>query len=136
MIDSEKELIETIFSISFNKFSELLLAFTCARAIGNLWIIWLNVNLLTLFRWVFSGSTHGYGGGGQAKRRLTLKICHTYPTKMKLGTVIPCLKKIQKYIINVTQPLSSADINIFSLETSKFCNTRNIDIDCFLIYNF
>ena len=24
------------------------------------------------------------------------KICHTYPTMMKLGTVIPYLKKIQK----------------------------------------
>ena len=26
------------------------------------------------------------------------KICYTYPTKMKLGTVIPYLKKIQKNI--------------------------------------
>ena len=24
------------------------------------------------------------------------KVCHTYPTTMKLGTVIPYLKKIQK----------------------------------------
>ena len=31
------------------------------------------------------------------KRPLPLpKICHTYPTVMKLGTVIPYLKKIQK----------------------------------------
>ena len=31
-----------------------------------------------------------------AKRPPVPKICHTYPTMMKLGTVIPCLKKIQK----------------------------------------
>ena len=33
--------------ISFNKFSELLLAFTCARVIGNLWSICLGVNILS-----------------------------------------------------------------------------------------
>ena len=32
---------------------------------------------------------------GGAKRPLP-KICHAYPTMMKLGTVIPYLKKIQK----------------------------------------
>ena len=37
------------------------------------------------------GATHGWGG------RPTLpKICHTYPTMMKLGTLIPSLKKNQK----------------------------------------
>ena len=35
------------------------------------------------------------GGGGREKAPLP-KICHTYPTVMKLGTVIPYLKKIQK----------------------------------------
>ena len=33
--------------ISLNKFSELLPAFTCARAIGNLWNICLCVNILS-----------------------------------------------------------------------------------------
>ena len=42
------------------------------------------------------------------------EICHTYPTMMKLGTVIPHLKKIQKFINHVTHPLSSADITIFT----------------------
>ena len=37
----------TISLISFNKFSELLLAFTCARAIGNLWSNCLGVNILS-----------------------------------------------------------------------------------------
>ena len=33
--------------------------------------------------------------GGSKKVPLS-KICHTYPTLIKLGTVIPYLKKIQK----------------------------------------
>ena len=39
----------------------------------------------------------GGGGGARSKKALfpLAKICHTYPTMMKLGTVIP-LKKIQK----------------------------------------
>ena len=40
----------------------------------------------------FFGATHGCGGGGgRAKRSPSLKAksCHTYPTMMKLGTVIP-----------------------------------------------
>ena len=37
------------------------------------------------------------------------KICHPYPTIMKLGTVIPYLKK---YMNHVTHTLTSADISI------------------------
>ena len=36
------------------------------------------------------------GGWGGGKKAPLPKICHTYPTMMKLGTVIPYLKKIQK----------------------------------------
>ena len=32
----------------------------------------------------------------EGKRGPLPKICHTYPTMMKLGTVIPYLKNIQK----------------------------------------
>ena len=49
------------------------------------------------------------------------KICFTYPTKTKCGTVLSCLKKIEKYMNHVTHPLSSAYIYIFSPEISKFC---------------
>ena len=35
-------------------------------------------------------------GGGRAKRPPFPKICRTHPAVMKLGTVIPYLKKIQK----------------------------------------
>ena len=58
-------------------------------------------------------------GGGE--RLLLPKICHTYPAMIKLGTVIPYLKNIQKYINHVTHLLSSADISIFPPEISKFC---------------
>ena len=34
--------------ISFSKFSDVLSAFTCTRAIGNLWSICLGVNILIL----------------------------------------------------------------------------------------
>ena len=59
--------------------------------------------------------------GVGAKRPLP-KICPKYLTKMKLGTVILHLKKIQKIFINhVIHPLNSADISIFSPEISNFC---------------
>ena len=35
-------------------------------------------------------------GGGEGQKAPLSKICHTYPTLMKLGAVIPYLKKIQK----------------------------------------
>ena len=57
-------------------------------------------------------------GGG--KKASLPKICHTYPTMMKVVTFIPYLKKIQK----TYKPLSSADISNFSLEISNFCNIR------------
>ena len=49
--------------------------------------------LLTLFRMGIFEAAHRWGG---AKRPALPIICHTYPTMMKLGTVIPNLKKIQK----------------------------------------
>ena len=42
------------------------------------------------------GTAHGMGWEGGGKKPHFSKICHTYPTMMKLGTVIPYLKKIQK----------------------------------------
>ena len=49
---------------------------------------------LTLFRMGFFGAAHRWGRA--KKTSLLPKICHTYPTMIKLGTVIPYLKKIQK----------------------------------------
>ena len=52
--------------------------------------------ILTLLRMGFFGAAHGWGGGGGGKKATLPKICHTYPTMMKLGKVIPYAKKIQK----------------------------------------
>ena len=48
-------------------------------------------NLLARFWMGLFGATNG--GGGDQKGPLS-KICHTYATTIKLGTVIPSLKKI------------------------------------------
>ena len=53
-------------------------------------IIPLTLFMIGLFRVV-----HGWDSGGGAKKSLP-QICHTYSIMMKLGTVIPYLKKIKK----------------------------------------
>ena len=81
-------------------------------------------------------------GGRGAKRPTLPKIRHTYPTMMKLGTVIPYLKKIQKYVNHVTNLLRTADISIFSPEIIKFyCIKKyryrvNFDTLFLIILNF
>ena len=60
------------------------------------------------------------GGGGDKKAHLPQNF-HTYPTLMKLCTVIPYLKKIQKLDKSLSHLLSSADISIFLLEFCNFC---------------
>ena len=50
---------------------------------------------LTLFRMGFFGAAHGWGRGGAFWSPLP-KIRHTYLAMMKLGTVTPYLRKIQK----------------------------------------
>ena len=57
---------------------------------------------------------------GGDKRSTLPKICHTYSKMMKLGTVIPYLKKTQKYMNYVTHPLISDDIIIFHWKSVNF----------------
>ena len=81
----------------------------------------ISYKCLTLFKMGLFGAAHGWG----AKKAPLPKICHTYPAIMKLGTVIPYLKKTQKkYMNHVTHSLSPADISIFSSKISKFCYIR------------
>ena len=54
------------------------------------------VLFLTLFRMGPSGAAQGWAGGCGGQNGPLPKICHIYPTMMKLGTLIPYLKKIQK----------------------------------------
>ena len=74
----------------------------------------------------------GEGGGGQ-KGPLP-KICLTYPTMIKLDTVIPYLKKISKiFESRDTYTPNSAEISILP---ANFVISRNTDIDYILICNF
>ena len=80
--------------------------------------------------WVFQGCSRNGG------RHPLPKLCHTYTTKMRLGTVIPFLKKTQKYLNHVTHLLSSANISIFHRKSASFAISENTNIDCTLVHNF
>ena len=71
-------------------------------------------SLLTLFMMGLFGAAHGMG---EAENAPLPKICHTYPTMLKLGTVMSYLKKIKK-INHVTHLLRSAYITILSPKIS------------------
>ena len=75
--------------------------------------------VLTLFRMNLFGAACR-----MEKRSPHPKICHIYPTMMKIGTPIPYEKRgSKKYINHVTYSLSPGDILfcILSPEISKFC---------------
>ena len=69
---------------------------------------------------------------GEDKKAPLPKICHTYPTMIKLATVIPYLKKIQK----MYESRDTSFEFFFLPETSKFCLSRNADRDSILVHNF
>ena len=73
---------------------------------------------LTLFMMGLFGAAHGWGMG--LKGPLP-KICHTYLTMIKLGTIIPYLKEIQKIFESLETLLEFCN---FSVESSKVCYTR------------
>ena len=58
------------------------------------------------FNPIQDGLFRGCSGIGGVKKVPPLpKICHTYPTMMKLGAAIPYLKKIQKIYKSRVTPL-------------------------------
>ena len=75
------------------------------------------------------------GEGVSGKKAPALKSVTHITEMMKLGTVIPHLKKIQK-MYHVAHPFSSADISIFHGKKANFLISRNTDTDCILIQNF
>ena len=62
------------------------------------------------------------------------KICHTYPTIMKIGILY--LKNIQKIYKSVIHPLSSAGITIFPRKSATLLISRNTDLDWILVHHF
>ena len=90
-----KTFIDCSFSITTNIFriqahDSIMCRYFC---IGSIDFLLAGKNL-SLFRIGFLGTAHGWEGGG--KNVHVHKISHTYPTMMKLDTVIPYPKKIQK----------------------------------------
>ena len=73
---------------------------------------------------------------GGAKKPFHHKICHKYPAMIKLGIVIPYLKKIKKYMNHVTSLFSYAGISIFDRKSANLAISRNTSKDWILIYNF
>ena len=64
------------------------------------------------------------------------KICHLCPTMIKLGTVIPYLKKIRRIYESRKTPLSVLlSSSFFHQKSANFAISRNTDLDCILIYN-
>ena len=63
----------------------------------------------------FFGAAHGWG---ESKKTSLPKICHTYPTMMKLGTTIPYLKEIKKIYESRD---ATPDFYWHQLFFSKFC---------------
>ena len=58
---------------------------------------------LTLFRMEFLGAAHRWGAG--RKKDPLPKICYTYLAMMKLDTVIPDVREIQKIYEPCDRPL-------------------------------
>ena len=77
--------------------------------------------LLTLCKWAFLGLLTDRG---RAKRPPLPKICHTYRTMMKLGTVISCLKKIQSTHQSRDTPFEFSWNQDFLPEIYKLCYTK------------
>ena len=60
------------------------------------------IRALTLFRMALFGTANRWGGGQNSPFP---KTCHTYPTKIKLGIIIPYLKKTQNIYESRNTPL-------------------------------
>ena len=110
-----------IFESSTFRISKLHISFLIIRRLLDK-VTWemTTFEMLTLFRMDIFGAAHGWGW--EPKKGLPLpKICHTYPTMMKLDTVVPYLKKIQKMYESRDKPAYFCWHQHFSTKVSKFC---------------
>ena len=104
---------------------------------GKLWliVILLKILLIMLFWHPFclNPIQDGLFRGCSQMPQISLfgplpKICHTYFTMMKLGTVIPYLTETQKYINHMTYPLNSAGISIFLKRNQKILLHQEVQV--------
>ena len=84
---------------------------------------------LTLFSMGIFEAAHGWG----TKKAPPPKICHTYPTMIKLGTVMPYLKKIQKTYKSRDKPLDFFWHQHFFTGNQQLLLHQETHIDCILI---
>ena len=80
------------------------------------------------------GATHGWGGG--AKRTPLPKICHTYPTMMKLGNCTLRKEVPKNTWITWHKPWVLLTSAFLHWKSADFALSRNTDIDCILIHSF
>ena len=78
----------------------------------------------------FLGAAHGWGGlfGPPSLKSVT------HPTVMKLGTVIPYLRKILK--IYKSHDTSLLTHQFFHRKSVHFATSRNTDVDWVLMHDF
>ena len=98
-----------------NKFIQSLNQVFCHDCLG----------FLTQFRMDLFGAAHGWRG---LKRPSLSKTCHTYLTLMKLGTVIPYLKKTQKIHKLRDTPLQFCWHHHFFTENQQFLVYQEIQV--------
>ena len=95
------------------------------------------VNPLNPIKIGLFGAAHRDGEGGRAKSPPLPKICHTYPIIMKLGTLTPYLKKIQKIYKSSNTPFEFCPHQYFFTGNQQNCAvSKNTGIDCILIKYF
>ena len=81
--------------------------------------------------WAFSGLVTVAGRGVGGKKAPLPKICHRYPTMMKIGTVIPYLKNIQNIYESRDTTLDFCWYQyFFHWKSASFVISRNTDIYC------
>ena len=102
--------------------------------LNEVWLLSV-IKLLTLFRMGFSWGSHGWGGGWQKGSSSIKSVTHLLKW-WNLAQLHLSQRRSKKYMNHVTHPLSSVDISIFSPGISKFCVSRNADIDSILMHNF
>ena len=122
--------------VTFTSTPNSKIHFSCKFKLhGNLtfeFIEHVNLNLtavnltLTVFRVSLFRAVHRWGW--RQKDLPLLKICHIYPTIMKLATFIPYLYTIQKNINHVTHLLGFADTSDFFIENHHFLLDQKLQI--------
>ena len=117
----------------FRKFKCILTisSFPCKR---NLFFFFFEIDITTIFSWIFNliqdGLFRSCSKMGSKKVPFS-KICHTYPTIMKLDTAVRYLKRIHKIYKSRETPHDLCWYQLFfHRKSATFVISRNAD-NCF-----